>query len=290
MRARVFTGCMLAMLAGIGARAQMAATTAWDFHGRVTSVYNFAPHAISGAQQKAKATEMDAFWKDVKADPAAMLPMLRTELKDPGAPKFFRYDGSALLLNMSHSPDDEQLIADVLPGTDLADVAPAAYFQMVHKLAVDGTDVTQAALHVLDDPKFEVVMPQHAMTLKRPMALVFLLLPMPEGKWADALVTEFNKAKKDETKTTLLTAMFFAQMPQTDGAIADAAKGGQSAAVQAEARRWMQTMASARKTKYPVKGKEPEIREARRLRAAAVSDEALDDISAMTGRLVQVRK
>ncbi|WP_263408650.1 HAP2/GCS1 family protein [Terriglobus tenax] len=290
MRARVFTAWMLACLISGAARGQGTEATQGDFHGRVASVYNFSPHMISPSQQKEKAAQMDAFWKDVKADPAGMLPQLRAELKNPQTPRFFKYDGSALLLSMSHSPDDEKLIADTLPATDLADVVPLAYFNMVHKLSVDGMDATQAALHLLDDGNFQVVLPQHAMTLKRPMALVFLLLPMPEENWADALVTEFNKAKKDETKTTLLTAMFFAQTPQTDAVIAGAAQGGQSTAVQAEARRWLQTIADARQTKYKVKGKEPEIREARRAAAATVSDEALSDISAMTGRLVQVRK
>lgn len=290
MRARVFMGWMLACLVAGTAQGQVTDATQRDFHTRVVNVYNFSPHLVTPAQQKAKGSEMDSFWKDVKADPAAMLPMLRVELKNSATPRFFRYDGASLLLSMSHSPDDEQLVADSLPSTDLADVTPLAYFNMVHRLAVDGADVTQAAMHLLDDPKFTVTFTQQNMTLKRPMALVFLLLPLPEDKWADALVTEFNKAKKDETKTTLLTAMFFAQMPQTDAVIAQAAQGGQSAAVQSEAQRWVNTAANARQTKYQIKGKEPEIRGARRQRATEVSDAALSDISAMTGRLVQLRK
>jgi len=279
------TGLALGMIGSADTRAQLADTTQWDFHGRVVSIYNFAPHRATLQQQKAKAAEMDTFWKDVKADPAVMLPLLRAELKDPASPRFFKQDGSALLLSMSHAPDDELAVAGALPQVDLADVTASAYFDMVHRLSIDGVDVTQAALHVLDSPDFK------AKSLSRPMAMVFMLLPLEETKWVDAIVDQFTKAKKDETKITLLTVLFFAQMPQADAVISSTAHdGSQSQKVQAEAQRWVQTAADARKAKYKIKGKEDEIRAARRESAKTVSDRSLDEISMLTGRLVQLRK
>ena len=68
MRARVFMGWMLACLIAGPALGQVTDATQRDFHTRVTNVYNFSPHLVTPTQQKEKASEMDSFWKDVKAD------------------------------------------------------------------------------------------------------------------------------------------------------------------------------------------------------------------------------
>lgn len=270
--------------------AAQAIHTQPDMHASVVSLYNFSPHTSTEEVRTAKSAEMDAFWKQVTADPKTQLPLLRVELADYKNPPFFMWDGSALLLSLSHTPADEALAAKAMPHVDLADVAPRGYFYAVHALSMDGTDTTEAALHVLDDPKFAVVVPQHAMTLDQASVLMYLLLPVAQDRWIESARKRLAVEKDDTAANSLLLLFFLTQTTEGDAALADASKDpAKSAAIRDAATHYQQAMHDALKLKFNVKGTEASIREERRKRLAAVSDEAIDDVQQMTGRLVQLR-
>jgi hypothetical protein len=216
--------------------------------------------------------------------------LLRVELRDATNPAFFMSDGSALLLSLSHTAADEALAVEALSQADLADVDPGAYFYAVHALSIDGADTTKAALHVLDDPKFAVIVPQHAMTLDQQSVLMYLLLPVKQELWMDAAQRRFAVEKDESAEKSLLGLFFYTRTREGDLALDAAANDGtKSEAIRQDAMHYQQDIKDAMKAKYDIKGSEASIREARRKRLAAVSDEAIDDIQEMTGRLIQLR-
>jgi hypothetical protein len=280
--------CALALTTGT-AMGQAIQTQA-EMHARVAALYNFSPHTLDDAGRAAKSAEMDKFWGAVKADPAHMLPLLRTELLTTSNPRFFMEDGSELLTSLSKDPGDMQIAADAHALTDLADVQPAAYFYWVHQASMQGIDTTRAALHILDDPKFAVPVPRHAMMLNQAMSLVYLLIPVDSAKWMDAARARFKAEKSEPAQLALLELFFYAQTKDGDAALETTAHDpGVSENIRKAALQHQQDVKNVLASKHAVKGTEASIREARKKRLAAVSDEAIDDVQDMTAELMIVR-
>ncbi len=259
-------------------------------HARVVSIYSFSPHTLTAAARAEKSVQMDAFWSDVKSQPDVDLPLLRVELGDGSNPAFFFADGAGLLLSLSKEPSDETLAAVAMARTDLVDVQPLVYFYTVHQLSMAGVDTTAAALHVLDEPKFAVPVPAHAMTLRQQSALLYLLLPVDEGKWIVAARSRFAIEKDEAALKSLLALFYYAQSDDTDQIIkAAAAPGAFSDAVRKQAEQYKQDAKLALKIRTGIQGSEDAVREDRRARLADVSDESVDDVQQMTIRIIQIR-
>ena len=201
---------------------QTTATQA-QMHAPVVALYSFSPHTLTDAGRATKSTEMDKFWSDVKADQTHTLSLLRAELQPASNPPFFMVDGSELLTSLSQLPADMQIAADAHALSDLADVQPTAYFHWVHAASMQGVDTTRPALHILDNPKFSVPVPQHAMTLDQTMRPVYLLLPVDLAKWMDAAIARFGAEKNEAAQQALLTLFFYAQTKDGDAALEAAA-------------------------------------------------------------------
>ena len=282
----ILGACTLSILC---ANAQSISTQA-EMHKRVVGLYSFSPHKLTDAERKTKSGEMDVFWDEVKAHQASELPMLRIELKDASNPAFFMQDGSALLMSLSKDPADGAIAVDAMAHADLSDVQPPAYFYGVHSLSVNGVNTTKAALHVLDDPKFSVSVPQHAMTLDQGSCLVYLLLPVDPQKWMGAAQQRFATEKDETAQTSLLSLFFYSQTNEGDSVIRKAASDpSRSEAIRKDAQKYIDDAKAALKSKTDVEGDETSIRAARQKRLAAVSDEAVGDMQEMTARLIQLR-
>jgi hypothetical protein len=261
-----------------------------EMHARVVALYSFHPSKVSDAEREAKSKEMDIFWDELKAKPDVTLPLLRQELRDESDPAFFVTDGAQLLGSLSQTREDKELIASVLPRVDLDDTQSGSYFYMVHGLACDEVDVTKGALHILDDPRFSVSVPQHAMSLDLRMSLMYVLLSMREDLWVGAAVERFKTEKNADAKMALVNALSYAQTNEADAALRSiAADGSQPEAVRKEAQTLLDEARKTAKSLLPIKGTVAQIRVQRRKRLQAVSDEAIDDVQWMTRKIVQLR-
>src|ERR1700722_2709331 len=182
------------------------------------------------------------------------------------------------------------IAVDAMSRADLRDVQSPAYFYAVHSLSMKGVDTTKAALHVLDDPRFAVAVPQHAMTLDQSMTLMYLLLPVDERRWMAAAQGRFASEKDETAQKSLLLLFFYSQTKDGDSVIRSAAKDpSTSDSVRKEAQKYIDDAKRALRMKTDVKGTEVSIREARKKRLTAVSDEAIGDVQEMTARLIQLR-
>ena len=261
-----------------------------SLHARVVALYGFHPARVSDAERKAKSAEMDAFWKEMTAQPEVSLPLLRAELRNPDNPTFFYADGTQLLLTLSHAKEDEELCAQVLPRVDLLDTQPTEYFRIVHQLAAEDVDVSAAALHSLDDAHFQVSVPQHAMTLDRQEALMYMLLAMRPELWTKPAVSRLAMEKDTQARIALVFALFYAQTDEADAALRSISHdAAQAETVRAQAAGFLAEEQKARKSLSLVHGSVAELQEQRRERLRAVSDEAMDDVQAMTVQIVELR-
>jgi hypothetical protein len=260
-------------------------------HARVISLYNFSPSKVTADMRESKSKEMDAFWNEVKTHKETELPLLRIELENSGNPKFFFADGSGLLSSISQSPEDQKIAASCLARVDLSDFQSRQYLYEVHALALKGTDITQAALHMLDDPKFQVFLPEHgAYRLDQSACLLFALLPLPNDVWLQAVI-ERMKTERDETATkSILLLLFYAQTDEADRIISSVAKQAESAAAVKElASSIMKHERDLGLGSHPSKDIEAKLRKQRQARVAGISDEAVDDLDDLTGEIARAR-
>ena len=261
-----------------------------EMHARVEALYNFHPSQLTDAERSKKSAEMDLFWSEIKGNTEQTLPMLRVELRNAQQGSFFLTDGSELLLSLSKAPEDRQLASDALARTDLRDTQNGTYFFTIHDLACDGVNTTAAALHILDNPSFHVAVPQHAMVLDQRMALMYLLLSMKSDVWTKPAEERFASEKNAKARLALVFAFSYAQTNEADAELARiAADNSQPDDVRKKGQELLDEAHKTAKSWMPIKGTISEIREQRRQRLRAVSDEAIDDVQWMTRKIVQLR-
>jgi hypothetical protein len=206
-------------------------------HREIQETYGFSPHQLSAAQIEEKSRLLDRFWNKAQAQREVYLPALRAELIAFATPGFFLYDGSSLLLKMSDEASDRRIALAAIARCDLRDVHSEDYFHRVHGLAVSGEDTSDAGLHILEDPEFRVVVPQHALTLGQNYSLVYMLLPVDPQRWLGKVIGRLAGGGDVTAQKSLLLMLWYAQSKESDDAIAAVAKdGGRPDAVRGYAR------------------------------------------------------
>ncbi|HSY92947.1 MAG TPA: hypothetical protein VK812_16370 [Candidatus Binatus sp.] len=262
-------------------------------HQQILETYNFQPHTLSQKEITAKSAVLDHFWSTAKAQSSRYVPALRQELADFKNPPFFLYDGSALLLSLSDTPEDRKIALAAMARCDLRDVQQKDYFLQVHRMATLNEDTTAAAFHILEQPRFKVFIPQHVLTLGQNYVLIYMLLPTDQDDWLQPAIDRLKTEPDPTAQQSLLLLLWYAQTEAADQAIsAFAADRGKPAA----SRTYAQALAS-RKEKIPSQQRtqaanstETELRQKRRERMKAVSDEALGDLDDYTLMLMAKRK
>ena len=236
---------------------------------------------------------MDQFWTKAKSQSEVYIPGLRRELADFSNPPFFLFDGSMLLSSLSKDPADRKIILAAIAQSDLRDLQLKDYFLLVQSMAAQGENTTAAAFHILAEPKFQVFIPQHSLTLAQNYCLVYMLLPTSQDFWIKPAVERLHAEKDEAAQKSLLLMLWYAQTPDSDKAITDFSTD----ASKPPASRTYATELAHRKDSPDMKvgatallASEESLRKARRERMKAVSDEALYDLDAHTVKIIAKRK
>lgn len=259
-------------------------------HAQIKSLYSFSPSTVTAEVRTSKSKQMDAFWDEVKQNKDRELPLLRKELESQGDPAFFLFDGSTLLLSLSHTPADQKLAAAAFSRTDLRDVQRRQYLLAVHGLAVQGIDITPAALHMLDDPKFEVYLPEHAYKLDQSACLLVALLPLKSDIWLPAVIARGQQKSDLTAMKTILLLLFYAQTDRSDQVLRTIAAQEQSPKeVQEFAKTILKHERELGVGKKPSPQAQDRLREERRTRMSSISDEAMGDMEELTRKIAQAR-
>jgi hypothetical protein len=268
-------------------------STTPNLHAEIQRVYNFQPHTLSSAQIAQKSAVLDQFWNKAKVQRDTYVPALRQELADFSNPPFFLYDGASLLSTLSNDPADRKIILAAIAHTDLRDLQMKDYFFLVHKMAALGEDTTAAAFTILATPNFQVFIPQHVLTLGQNYCLVYMLLPTDQQLWQRPAIDRLHTEKDETAQKSLLLLLWYAQTPESDKAIedfaSDASKPQASKTYANEmAHRKDQIGLTARASAHA--SSEQSLRQARRERMKAISDEALIDLDSETAKIIAKRK
>jgi hypothetical protein len=177
---------------------------------------------------------------------------------------------------------------------DLRDVQTKSYFWQVHRLATLNEDTTAAAFHVLEDPDFKVIVPEHALTLAQDYVLVYLLLPTDGHFWMQPTIERLGTEKDETAQKSLLLLLWYAQDASADKAIAAfAADESKSETNRKLAKDFVQRKGIGTKITGEIASlgsSEDSLRKKRRERMKAVSDEALIDLDRYTIAINAKRK
>jgi hypothetical protein len=285
--------CILAFLLLPTAAAGAQATSSTGFlHAEIQKVYDFHPHTLSSAQIAQKSGLLDQFWTQAKSQRDVYVPELRRELADLSNPPFFLFDGSQLLLSLSDAPADRKIVLFAIAHTDLRDLQWKDYFLLVQRMAAEGEDTTAAAFHILLEPKFQVFIPQHSLTLAQNYCLVYMVLPTNQDFWVQPAIERLRAETDVTAQKSLLLLLWYAQTPDSDKAIQEFSTGpAKSEASKAYANELVHRKDSIGRTGAAGSSESEEsLRQARRERMKAVSDEALYDLDSYTAKIIAIRK
>ncbi len=186
------------------------------FHEEVTKIYNFYPHKMTSEEQQAVYPKLDSFFALVTNDKDKYLEQLRAELKRDDNNPYFYFDGGMLLLEISKTKEDYQLVADALTKTDLRDLPSEIYLNQVLDLSIKGANVIDAALHVLDDTTFQANFAQHSLTLYYATGLKFILPRYQSELYIEKLISRFNSTQMIDLKITFLDLFIYANCCRAD--------------------------------------------------------------------------
>jgi hypothetical protein len=196
-----------------------AAQDAAAFHAEIAKLYDFPIGKLSNEKMVEKSGELDVFWKKVEKEKAAYLPMLRKELTNTANPPFFAFDGASLLRSISEDRADRQLALDSITRGGPTIASGEGYVSIVHAFAVEGYDVTQAALRLADKPDFFVYYGFHVMPMTQFNALLYMLFPMDEKLFVGALAQRLEVEKNPKTQKALVLTLALTVTPEGNAAL-----------------------------------------------------------------------
>lgn len=262
----------------------------------ILGVYSFSPHALNKEEQSQKSDSLDAFWNRAKADRKTYIPLLKDQLKAKDVPAFFLYDGSMLLLELADTAENRRIALQAVARCDLRDVDRTAYLREVHRFAVAGEDTTDAAFHILDDPKFKAIIPEHALTLGQDFCLIVMLFPTDSTNWLQRAMKRLEIETDSEAQKSLLNLLWYSQTSASDDAIANFARATDKPEPnRVFARRLAgknDELLAAKDTSKASKVRQTEasIRKARMKAMRRISDEALIEFDEETFKLIATRR
>jgi hypothetical protein len=293
MKVASFEWFLILVLLPSVAAGRQANTSGGDLRAEIQTVYNFQPHTLTKAQIAQKSELLDQFWTKAKSQSEVYIPGLRRELADFSNPPFFLFDGSMLLMSLSKDPADHKIILAAVAQSDLRDLQLKDYFLLVQSMAAQGEDTTAAAFHILAEPKFQVFIPLHSLTLAQNYCLIYMLLPTSQDLWLKPAVERLHVEKDEAAQKSLLLLLWYAQTSDSDKAITDfstdASKPSASRTYAAELAH-REDSPDMKVGATALLASEESLRKARRERMKAVSDEALYDMDAYTVKIIAKRK
>jgi hypothetical protein len=278
------------LLPTVPAAGQASSSTGF-LHAEIQKLYDFHPHTLSTAQINQKSDLLDQFWTKAKSQRDVYVPELRRELADFSNPPFFLFDGSQLLLSLSDAPADRKIVLSAIVHTGLRDLQLKDYFLLVQRMAAQGEDTTAAAFHILPEPKFQVFIPQHSLTLAQDYCMVYMLLPTNQSFWVQPAIDRLRAETDVTAQKSLLLLLWYAQTPDSDKAIQEFSTTAKSQDSKDYANELVHRKdAIARTAAVGSSESEESLRQARRERMKAVSDEALYDLDSYTAKIMAIRK
>ncbi len=173
------------------------------------SLYNFHPHTLNEKEIDEKSSILDVFWNKAKNNDKKYIELLRAELKKTDHVPFFYFDAGRLLLVLSGTPSDKKLFLQGMRHVNLRDLQTTDYLRIIHKLAVEGFDTSDAALKILQYPKFKAFIPQHFLKLEQDFSLIYMLFPLEDKLFIEKVISALFQEKNEVSQKSLMLVLWY---------------------------------------------------------------------------------
>jgi hypothetical protein len=163
--------------------------------------YGFRPTKLTQPQQNAKERQIDRFWKLAETQGQRSIPCLRMMLKSESMDSFFLFDGANLLLHLDDSQPSLAAVSDAVERSDLGEINPAGYVELVLEMAQHGMDTGALANKYMRYPNVDGYVIEHSLAVDRATGAIFLYGSMsPEH--ADKSLVPLLNVKEPEIRGT----------------------------------------------------------------------------------------
>ena len=268
----------------------------------IVQTYDLDPSTMSFGEQARVAPKLSELWDRFDKEPEPYREAMRTLLRKEGQREMLYCDGGMLLLEKATQASDKELGLQSLRKCSLSEIQHTPYFYTMHALAMAGTDTLELQFKMLTRPKYQVYIAPHALTLGQDYSFLYPLLVQDETRYTAPLI-ERIKIEKDPTAfNTLMLALFYSALPEAEATIHSMAQAQTIPAGAREQAKMIEDLIDEARRTDSVKVREmksevgiasnsteKDLREARRKRMRAISDEALSDLDIYTLLIYQAR-
>lgn len=179
-----------------------------NFQALIKETYNFKPSKLSDAERDVKVKAMDKVWDIAKANPKELLPCLRAALQTPNADRWFRFDGSNLLVALDPSTESKALQIRSYTEMDLDDVNLQVWVTTIAQRGAEGFDVSEAGNRWLTYSKAQYFLPRHGgYEVRTFQGALFIYGSMEESQATPALLKIINQNNHPGREHALLILM-----------------------------------------------------------------------------------
>jgi hypothetical protein len=190
-----------------------------ELKAAIDKTYGFKPSRLTAEEINAKSDELDKVWEIVDADPAKMLPCLKTEIENRKEDTFFRFNASNLLLKHDKSPEARQLVIKAYTTVDLADLNQQYWLPLMAQFGFEGMNVSGPAQTWLRYPEAGYYLPQHGTRrVDKAVGALALFGSMEESKATPALAK--LAANEDADHRNIVTWLLVNQATEDSDAAA----------------------------------------------------------------------
>jgi hypothetical protein len=165
------------------------------------TTYGFHAGKLTQQQQTTKQNQMDRFWKLAESQGERGVACLRAMLKSESSDTFFLFDGASLLLRLDASQPSLAAVSDAAERTDLGEINPAGYVELVLELAQHGVDTGPLAEKYIKYPKVDGYVAEHSLPVDRATGAIFLYGSLPAER-ADRYLVPLLSAKEADVRGT----------------------------------------------------------------------------------------
>jgi hypothetical protein len=159
--------------------------------------YGFRPSKLSESQQTAKEKQIERFRDLVETEGGRGVRCLREMLKSDTTDSFFLFDGGRLLLHLDDSQPSLAVVSNAAAHSDLGEIDPGSYVELVLELAQHGVDTRALAEKYMKYPDVDSYIAEHSLPLDRATGATFLYGSMTSERADEALVPLLNEKDTD---------------------------------------------------------------------------------------------
>lgn len=173
---------------------------------KIEDLYAFKITDLDEKQLEEKYKELDSFWKFLNTDTTNYLPQIREELTEKGHSSYFYFDMCSYL-EMQGYNSDKNTIARALGNIKWADIGSWELVDKMHNFALNGIDVTNLVMQVLQFNKYRLTNQETGEEFNQGKLLAYLLLPLKKEVYLDKLMIEFPTGIQ-EAKRSIVTLLW----------------------------------------------------------------------------------